>query len=82
LILSGQFDPVTPPRYGAQVLEGLSNGRLLVVPGVGHSVMGRGCLPNVVGEFVDKLDPKTLDAKCVDQLGPMPAFVNSNGAAP
>jgi pimeloyl-ACP methyl ester carboxylesterase len=82
LILEGQLDPVTPPRYGRQVLEGLSNGRLLVAPGVGHSVLGRGCLPNVVGEFVDKLDPKTLDAKCVDQLGPMPAFVNANGAAP
>jgi pimeloyl-ACP methyl ester carboxylesterase len=82
LILEGQYDPVTPPRYGAQVLEGLSNGRLLVAPGVGHSAIGRGCIPNLVGEFVDKLDPKTLDAKCVDQLGPMPAFVNSNGAAP
>lgn len=82
LILEGAFDPVTPPRYGEQILKGLSNGRLLIAKGQGHNVIGRGCIPKLVGEFVDKLDPKTLDAKCVDRLGPMPAFVNFNGAAP
>ncbi len=82
LILEGALDPVTPPRYGEQVLKGLSNGRLLIAQGQGHNVIGRGCIPKLVGEFVDKLQPKTLDAKCVDQLGPMPAFVNFNGAAP
>ncbi len=82
LILEGDLDPVTPPRYGEQVLKGLSNGRLLIAHGQGHNVIGRGCIPKLVGEFVDKLQPKTLDAKCVDQLGPMSAFVNFNGAAP
>ncbi len=82
LILEGAFDPVTPPRYGEQVMKGLSNGRLLIAAGQGHNVIGRGCIPKLVGEFVDKLDPKALDAKCVDRLGPMPAFVNFNGASP
>lgn len=82
LILEGQLDPVTPPRYGKEVLAGLSNGRLLVAKGMGHGVIGRGCIPRLVGEFVDKLDPKMLDASCVDQLGPIPAFTDFNGAAP
>ncbi|MBS0571117.1 MAG: alpha/beta fold hydrolase [Proteobacteria bacterium] len=82
LILEGEFDPVTPPRYGEQVLKSLSNARLLVAKGQGHNVIGRGCIPKVVQEFVDKLDPKTLDAKCVDRLGPMPAFINFNGSSP
>ncbi|MBS0558036.1 MAG: alpha/beta fold hydrolase [Proteobacteria bacterium] len=82
LILEGAFDPVTPPRYGEQILKGLGNARLLIAKGQGHNVIGRGCMPKLVGEFVDKLDPKTLDAKCVDRLGPMPAFLNFNGAAP
>ena len=30
LILSGEFDPVTPPRYGDEVLKTLPNGRHLV----------------------------------------------------
>jgi pimeloyl-ACP methyl ester carboxylesterase len=82
LVLEGELDPVTPPRYGEQVLKGLSNARLLIAKGQGHNVIGRGCLPKLVGEFVDRLNPKQLDAKCVDALGPMPAFVGFNGAAP
>ncbi|HXD83273.1 MAG TPA: alpha/beta fold hydrolase [Rudaea sp.] len=82
LVLEGAFDPVTPPRYGEQVMKGFSNAKLIVAKGQGHNVIGRGCIPKLVGDFVDKLDPKTLDAKCVDRLGPMPAFVNFNGAAP
>ena len=82
LILEGAFDPVTPPSNGEQVLKGLSNARLLVAKGQGHNVIGRGCIPKLVSEFVDKLNPKELDAKCVDQLGPMPAFVNFNGTSP
>ena len=82
LILAGEFDPVTPPRYGEQILKTLSNGRLLVAQGQGHSVMGRGCLPKLVGSFVEKLDPQALDAGCIADFGPTPAFVNFNGAAP
>ena len=82
LILEGELDPVTPPSYGKQVLKGLSNGRLLIANGQGHNVIGRGCMPKLVEEFVDKLKPKTLDAKCADALGPMPAFIDFNGAAP
>ena len=82
LILEGELDPVTPPRYGKQVLEGLSDGRLLVARGQGHNVIGRGCIPKLVGDFVDKLAPKSLDAKCIDELGPTPAFLDFNGASP
>ena len=82
LILEGELDPVTPPRYGEQVLQGLGNGRLLVAKGQGHSVLGRGCLPRVAAAFVETLDPQGLDVRCVDELGPMPAFVGFSGATP
>ena len=82
MILEGELDPVTPPAYGSEVLKGLPNGRLLVAKGQGHNVIGRGCIPRLVAEFVDKLDPLTLDAKCVDELGPIPAFLDFNGASP
>lgn len=82
LVLEGELDPVTPPRYGEQVMQGFSNARLLVARGQGHNVIGRGCIPRLVGEFVDKLAPKALDATCADALGPMPAFTSFSGAAP
>ena len=82
LVLEGELDPVTPPRYGEQVMKELSNAKLIVAKGQGHNVIGRGCIPKLVGEFVEKLAPKTLDAKCADALGPLPALVDFNGAAP
>ena len=82
LILSGSRDPVTPPRYGKEIMQGLSNARHLVLNGQGHSVLGRGCMPKLVEQFVNDPKPKKLDARCLDRLGPTPAFVDFNGASP
>jgi len=82
LLLAGQYDPVTPPRYAEEVAAGLPNARVLVLKGQGHSVMATGCAPQLVKHFVEKLDPKTLDAKCLDQLQPTPIFIDFNGATP
>lgn len=82
LILQGELDPVTPPRYGEQVVGHLANARLIVAKGQGHNIIGRGCLPKLVSTFMDTLAAKTLDAACVDELGPIPHFIDFNGAAP
>jgi pimeloyl-ACP methyl ester carboxylesterase len=82
LLLSGEYDPVTPPRYGEQVLASLGKARHLVGKGQGHIMLGRGCTPRLAGEFVDKLDPVGLDAACLDDLGVTPFFIDHNGARP
>ncbi|GLQ48188.1 cysteine proteinase [Dyella lipolytica] len=82
LILSGEFDPVTPPSYGEQILPGLTNGRQLIFKGQGHSLLARGCMPQLLGKFITKPDPKQLDASCLDKLSDMPAFIDFNGASP
>jgi hypothetical protein len=82
LMLSGEFDPVTPPSYGEQILPGLTDGRQLIFKGQGHSLLGRGCMPQLLGKFIDKPDPKLLDASCLDKLGDTPAFIDFNGALP
>lgn len=83
LLISGERDPVTPPSYAAEVLKGLSDGRSLVVKGLGHAeAINAGCMPSLVDQFIDKRQPKQLDAQCLDRLGPIPAFVNFNGASP
>ena len=68
LLMSGEFDPVTPPRYGDEVLASLSNARHLVVRGQGHNVLPVGCLPKLFASFVDTADAKSLDAKCLDTV--------------
>jgi pimeloyl-ACP methyl ester carboxylesterase len=82
LVLAGSEDPVTPPRYGATIVQGLPNARLVEVAGQGHAVMATGCMPRLLEVFVHDLDPKALDASCLKSLGGMPAFVDANGALP
>ena len=82
LLLSGQLDPVTPPRYGAAVVRHLPNGRHLVAPGQGHNVFGNGCAPLLMGRFIASADAKALDADCLQQLAPPPPFVGSFGWDP
>ncbi len=82
LLLAGQYDPVTPPRYAEEVARGLSDARVLVLKGQAHSVMGAGCAPELVKRFIEKLDPKTLDASCLKRLQPTPIFIDFNGSTP
>ena len=82
LLLSGQYDPVTPPRYGEAVLQGLTHARHLVLVGQGHNVMGAGCMPRLIKHFIENLDPQTLDISCLDRLQPTPPFIDFNGATP
>jgi pimeloyl-ACP methyl ester carboxylesterase len=82
LLLSGEFDPVTPPRYGEAVLRHLPNGRHLVAGGVGHNVIVAGCAPRLMGRFVATADARGLDAACLDRLAPPPPFVGSYGWDP
>ncbi len=82
LVMSGEFDPVTPPRYGDQVVKNLPNGRHLIVPGQGHSVLGRGCGPKLLTQFIKDADAKKLDADCLKQQTPAPFFLNFSGSAP
>ena len=85
LVLAGEFDPVTPVRYGADILRNLgagANARLLTLKGQGHGVMSAGCMPRLLGEFIDSLQPAQLNAGCLDRLGYVPAFLGYSGAAP
>ena len=68
LILSGEFDPVTPPRYGDEIKTSLPNSRHLIVRGQGHNVIGVGCLPKLFAGFVDAADAKKLDVACLDKV--------------
>jgi pimeloyl-ACP methyl ester carboxylesterase len=82
LLLAGQYDPVTPPRYAEEVVKGLPNARVLVLKGQAHSVMAAGCTPQLIQRFVGQLDPKALDASCLGRLQPTPVFIDFNGATP
>jgi hypothetical protein len=82
LVLAGEFDPVTPPRYGEQIVKSLPNGRLFVLRGQGHSVLGAGCMPKLFAQFMEKADARALDGKCLDTLNYVAPFTSFNGSEP
>ena len=82
LLLSGEFDPVTPPRYGDAVVKSLPKGRHLILRGQGHNVIGVGCMPKLMGEFIDTADAGKLDVKCLAKLAYTPPFTGFYGWEP
>ncbi len=82
LLLSGEFDPITPPAYAEQAAALYPNGRHLLAPGQGHGVIGRGCTPQLVGDFIDSADVQSLDPACLERLGSDAFFVNLLGPPP
>jgi len=82
LAISGEFDPVTPPRYGDEVVAHLAHGRHLVAPGQGHNVIGAGCMPKLFAQFVERADAEGIDAGCLDQLAAAPPFAGNYGWEP
>jgi pimeloyl-ACP methyl ester carboxylesterase len=79
LLLSGQADPVTPPENAEQVARGLTNSRQIVAPGQGHNIFFRGCIPDLLAEFLEAGSPAGLDVSCVERLGPTPFFTSFVG---
>jgi pimeloyl-ACP methyl ester carboxylesterase len=80
LLLSGEFDPITPPKYGWEASATLSNSEHVVVPGVGHAASLRGCVPEIMRDFVETIEPKQLSTSCVMNLDRPPFFTSFAGA--
>jgi pimeloyl-ACP methyl ester carboxylesterase len=82
LLLSGEFDPVTPPGYGDAVARTLDHSRHLVLRGQGHGVLVAGCVPQLVARFISTANARTLDARCLDALTYAPPFAGAFGWNP
>jgi pimeloyl-ACP methyl ester carboxylesterase len=77
LLISGEHDPVTPPSEAARVAKTLKQSTQLVLKNEGHINVYRGCVPHLLGEFVDHTTP--LDTSCVERAAALPLFTGANG---
>ena len=71
LILTGQWDPVTPPSNGDRIAKTLSNSLHVVVPSGAHGLgglEGMDCIDNLIVEFVERGATKGLDTACVKNI--------------
>lgn len=82
LLMSGELDPVTPPEYADRVAKSLPNARAVVLRGQGHNVMGTGCMPKLIGRFIETANATALDTTCLGTVAPVPPFTGFNGWEP
>ncbi|MFT6407227.1 MAG: pimeloyl-ACP methyl ester carboxylesterase [Arenicella sp.] len=82
LILSGETDPITPPANGARAASMFNNSRHLVVPSHGHGVMGRGCVPFLIRDFIATAKLEDVNSDCIERERAMPFFIDTTGPMP
>jgi pimeloyl-ACP methyl ester carboxylesterase len=71
LILTGEWDPVTPPANGDQIAKTLANSLHIVVPDGAHGLgglEGMDCIDRTLTEFVARGTTKDIDTACVKSV--------------
>jgi pimeloyl-ACP methyl ester carboxylesterase len=82
LLLSGEADPITPPANAELAAQHLPNSLHLVAPGQGHANIFRGCIPTIAADFIESGSVQGLETECVQDLEPLPFFLNFSGPTP
>jgi len=83
LLLSGDADPITPPRYAELAMVDLGQAQHLTGRNQGHGQAAVGCTPRLIGRFVER--PGRLpdeDTGCLERSFVMPFFLDFGGPAP
>ena len=71
LILTGEWDPVTPPANGDRVAKTLTNSLHIVVPHGAHGLGGLEgieCIERIRQEFIERGTTKGIDTACVKSI--------------
>jgi pimeloyl-ACP methyl ester carboxylesterase len=82
LLLSGTADPITPPRFAEMAATNLSNSWHIVGQDQGHGLVAVGCMPRIIGDFIETAKLADAAADCMDDAFVMPFFIDFTGPAP
>jgi len=82
LLLSGDADPITPPRYADLAAVDFENATHLIGRDQGHGQIGVGCTSRLVADFIASADPANIDASCLNRSFVMPFFLDFSGPSP
>lgn len=73
LLVTGELDPVTPPRFAQSVAARMPSAALLMVPGMAHAGADR-CIEGVISMFIVAGSMQGVDTACVARIS-VPPFV-------
>jgi pimeloyl-ACP methyl ester carboxylesterase len=81
LLLSGELDPITPPRWGETMARALPNSLHLVATGTAHNVAPQGCAPELIHQFIEQGTLESLDGSCLGEITRPSFFTHASGPA-
>lgn len=67
LLVSGAFDPVTPPAFADTVAQTLTNSLHVIAPNGAHTAVFHSCLNDTVAQFIDQASVENLTYSCLDK---------------
>ena len=73
LIMTGSFDPVTPPSMAKEIAKTLTNSQLIEIPYMSHMFDGLSneqCFDNLAIEFLNNPVKKLVDTDCIKKMLP------------
>ncbi|MGH7128187.1 MAG: alpha/beta fold hydrolase [Planctomycetaceae bacterium] len=82
LLLSGDADPITPPRFAELAAAGMTQSLLLTGVDQGHGQLTQGCVPQIMARFVETAATDLLGDECLQRQFAMPFFLDFTGPAP
>lgn len=81
LLLSGDLDPVTPPRWAEEATGTLRRSKSVVFTGTGHNAAVTACARRIAASFVSGGTEQKLDTTCAGEI-PRPRFFATFAGAP
>lgn len=82
LMLSGEADPITPPRHAERLADSLENDLHLIFNEMGHGNSSNQCAAKIMDQFVEQASFSELETDCVQVVAPPPFFVDFSGPKP
>jgi pimeloyl-ACP methyl ester carboxylesterase len=82
LMLSGEGDPITPPRHAETMEDDFTNELHLVFSGMGHGNLASRCTINLFKDFIETASTQGLNTNCIKAIQPPPFFVDFSGPRP
>ena len=79
LLLSGDYDPVTPPHWAEYAQKWQLNAEHIVISGGHHGVSFLGCVPDLIYDFYKTKRVNKLIRACVDKIQPKAFFTSNAG---
>jgi pimeloyl-ACP methyl ester carboxylesterase len=79
LILSGHFDPATPPSWGEELMQQLTNARHVIAPFGTHSISLQTCGKDLIADFINGVSVNELATQCMDDERELAIYTGPNG---